>query len=152
MNLTKDISLNELLRSDFATRKDIKEQFEPNATVIENLKNLAINVLQPIEDNLREGVNSNQVIISSGYRCERLNKAIGGAKFSQHLVGEAADINVKGISTVDLVNKIKSWGIPFDQMIEEFGAWVHISFKKGNNRGQVLRATKKNRKTIYSPF
>lgn len=144
MNLTKDFSLEEMIRSEAATRHGFKEQFTPNEEIKANLKLLCENILQPLREKL--GV---KVQVTSGYRSKRTNNAIGGSATSQHVFGQAADINVNGISTMELCRKIKEFDLPFDQLIEEFGQWVHVSYSKRNRR-QVLQATKKGRATKYA--
>lgn len=93
------------------------------------------------------------------FRSEALNTAIGGAKGSQHCAnsGSALDIDATGSKTnADLFHYIKD-NLTFDQLIWEFGddkqpAWIHVSYKRGANRGQVLKAKKVSRKTKYIPF
>lgn len=146
MNLTKDFTLAEMIRSEAATRHGFKEQFTPNDEIKANLKALCENILQPLREKL--GV---KIRVTSGYRSKRTNNAIGGSESSQHVLGQAADINVNGITTLELCRKIKEFGLPFDQLIEEFGQWVHVSYSPRNRR-QVLQATKKGRATKYAPL
>lgn len=124
------------------THSDIAIKFGivniPNERQIGNLTALCENVLQPLRDKL--GV---PVRVSSGFRCRALNshKAVGGAPNSQHLRGEAADIHAKGYTANELFHLILLSGIPFDQVIEEFGDWVHISFSRWKpNRHQAIIA------------
>ena len=80
--------------------------------------------------------------ISSGFRCPTLNRAVGGVANSQHLRGEAADIDTGSIAANrKLAKMIVDMNLPFDQLIDESNyAWVHVSHKKnGGNRGQILR-------------
>jgi zinc D-Ala-D-Ala carboxypeptidase len=91
------------------------------------------------------------ILISSGFRCKKVNKRIKGAKNSQHMFGYAADLN--GEEDKDnsvLFHTIKD-RFDFDQLIWEFGNdeypdWVHVSYSLGNNRGQVLKAIRKQNK------
>jgi hypothetical protein len=104
--------------------------------VIANLKLLCENILQPLRDEV------GAISISSGFRCEKVNKLIGGAVGSQHQTGEAADIKGITVSNKVLFDKIRALKLPYDQLIHEFGtkdnpAWVHVSFSKRNRR-QVL--------------
>ena len=79
------------------------------------------------------------VLVSSGFRCQAVNEAIGGAKNSQHTLGQAVDFTAPSFGTPEQVARaIQASHIPFDQLIFEFGRWVHISFVKTNPRGQVL--------------
>lgn len=77
--------------------------------------------------------------ITSGYRCPELNRTVGGVKTSQHLKGQAADIN---LGSVEKNRAFFNWcrdNADFDQLIDEKkGQWVHISFNKNGNRKQVL--------------
>ena len=146
-----------------------EEQFKPPAHVIANLTALAIHILQPIRDKLGAPLK-----VNSGYRCPRLNAAIGGRydvvkmpdgttqvrQTSQHVIGQAVDIEFwkDGIERNDLlVDVIKELGLVFDQCIKEYGSesnpdWVHVSYKEGaSNRQQVLRALKVGKKTTYNP-
>ena len=97
------------------------------------------------------------IFISSGYRSEALNEAIGGSKTSQHSKGEALDLDadVYGVITnADIFHYIED-NLDYDQLIWEFGTeenpdWVHVSFKKdGSNRREKLRAERANGRTTY---
>jgi len=97
-------------------------RIEPTDAEIANLKQLVLQVLQPLRDKL-----DCPVTITSGLRPDWLNKAIGGSKTSQHMVGEAADFQVAGMTTLEVCRAIMDLGLPYDQLIEEFGEWVHVS-------------------------
>ena len=127
-------SISELCKSKVASKYGIDNT--PSIKVCDNLLNLIFYVLQPLRDRLGKAV-----IINSGYRCEKLNRhpEINGVLNSQHLTGHAADIKVNGCKPADLVNYIKSTGIEFDQLINEYDKWVHISYVKGHNRRQVFK-------------
>jgi hypothetical protein len=144
--LTEHFTLDELLESQSATRKGFTEQFSPSMDVVENLDELCEHILEP----LRKAIGY-PIFISSGYRCERLNKSIGGAKNSQHLEGKAVDIVDRKNGNQFIFDKIKELGLPFDQMIDEFGmAWVHVSYDKEKQRKQILLARKDDKgKTVY---
>ena len=142
--LTKNFCLDELTRSATAIRYGICN--EPPVEVISNLQNLCQEVLQPLRDHL--GV---PVVITSGYRCRRLNRLVGGVPNSQHIAGEAADFWVQGFkfqvpgskpgagSDVDmpLMREAFAWigkNCVFDQLIWEQGkggsVWIHVSCKR----------------------
>lgn len=144
MKLSKYFTLDEFTHSQTAVRKNIDNT--PSVQDIENLKGLCTNLLDPIDLQI-----NHSIIISSGYRSVALNKEIGGAPTSQHTKGEAADIIASGITVEVLYQLIKQSGLKFDQLIQEFDKWVHISFKMhGGERGQCLRAIKNNEgNTIY---
>lgn len=138
MNIdSKYFTLPEMLESHYARVNDIKEQFTPPDSVIKNLQALITNVLDP----LRKVVGP--LTVSSGYRCLAVNKGIGGVANSQHVIGQAADLqgNIT-ISNAALFKKIQDLKLPFDQLIWEYGdkdqpAWVHVSYSNRNRR-QVL--------------
>lgn len=144
IRFTPNFSLHELLLTSH--RKFDDEQYNPPPQVIENLRALSVNILQPLRDAL-----GSPVSINSGYRCPSLNTAIGGSKNSQHMTGQAADIVDHKNGNEFLFRKIKELNLPFDQMIDEFGfRWVHISFDPSRNRRQILQAVKDAAgKTIY---
>jgi zinc D-Ala-D-Ala carboxypeptidase len=137
MKLSENFTLEELLESQTARRKVIQEQFAPSENVKENLRKLCINVLQPLRDGIGKPIH-----VTSGYRCKRLNKAIGGAVTSQHTEGKAADLQAIGYTNKELFDYIKD-NLKFDQLLWEFGtkeepAWVHVSFDDKRMRNQVL--------------
>ena len=137
--LSEHFTLHELTASQTATRKGITEQFSPPPEVVESLRFLCANLLEKLR-----ALNNNQpLMVSSGYRCPRLNKAVGGKPNSQHLRGEAVDIDFGSKpANRDFFNKIKRSGMEFDQLLNEFDfAWVLISLKKEGNRRQVLDIT-----------
>ena len=152
MNLSKNLSLAEMTRSESAKRSGIKN--DPTAEHLNNMKKLAVNVFQPIRDHFNTPIH-----ISSGYRSLALNKAIKGSLSSQHLLGQAIDIDMDntGITNAQVFNWIKD-NLSFDQLIWEFGTdknpdWVHVSFEpNGKQRKQILKATKKNGKTTYTIY
>jgi hypothetical protein len=145
MNISQNFTLEELLRSETASRKNVAEQWTPSDAVKDNLKKLCDNVLEP----LRSFVGK-PLIITSGYRCKRVNKLVGGSPTSQHTEGKAADFHVSGMTVESLFKFIINLDLEFDQIIQEFDAWVHISFNAGKNRNEILRATKKGGKTVYN--
>lgn len=147
MQLSKNLSLSEVTKSQTAIRLGISN--EPTTEHLENLVRLANNVFQPIRNHFAV-----PIFISSGYRSEALNKAVKGSKTSQHCKGEAIDIDMDGSSVTNkmVFDYIKE-NLTFSQLIWEFGTkdnpdWVHVSYSK-TNRKQVLRAMKKQGKTIY---
>ncbi len=148
MRLTQHFTLEEMTASDVA--KEFKIKNEPNARQISNLVHLCANTLEEIRFKLKKPIN-----VTSGYRCIALNShpKIEGAKTSQHIAGEAADINVKGMTTQELFDFIVDNNIPFDQIIQEFDRWVHISFRTGRNRRSMLYAYKNSKgRTVYSRY
>lgn len=144
MNLSAHVTLKEFQASGLATLRNLNN--EMSESQIASAKLLCENVFEPLRLYLNTPIK-----ISSGFRSVQLNKMIGGSATSQHTKGEAMDlqINAKGF------NFIKD-KLEFDQLIWEFGndeqpSWVHVSFSS-RNRKQVLKASKKNGKTIYTNF
>ena len=129
-----NFSLKELCHSDIAEQDGINNK--PTLQACDNLLNLIFYVLQPLRDKL-----GRPVIITSGYRCKQLNShpKINGAVNSQHLTGQAVDIRVSGCTPQNLINYIKQSNIPYDQLINEYDKWVHISYNHGHNRKQCFK-------------
>lgn len=147
MQLTTHFTLEELLASQSAVRCGYDEQFAPPESIKENLKELCEKLLEPIRTRLNTSIH-----ISSGYRCERVNSAIGGANTSQHCKGMAVDITAKGLTVEELYQAIKFSGIVYDQLIHEFDHWIHVSYTGvAANRMQCLRAIKVDGATKYIP-
>lgn len=141
----KHFTFQELTKSATAKRKGIDNS--PSMQVRANLAALVENVLDP----LREAYGK-PIVVTSGYRCEKLNRAVGGAASSQHVKGQAADIRSvqdtpeENKKLFDLIVKL---GLPFDQIINEYNYdWVHVSYGPRHRR-QKLRAVKRNGKTSY---
>lgn len=130
----KYFSIAELTKSSTAIKKKINNT--PTKEVENNLNQLIDNILDP----LREAWGQ-PIIVGSGYRCEALNKAVGGAAHSQHKLGQAADIHTKSDSREDnkkLFELIKQLKLPFDQLINEYNYnWIHVSYSPRNRR-QIL--------------
>ena len=142
MQLTNNFTLAELCKSQTALRKGI-DNLPKDPDIVSKMQTLAEEILQPVRDKF------GPTVINSGYRCKKLNTAIGGSKKSQHCFGEAADIEVPTLSNRDLAEWIKN-NLDFDQLILEFyngkdpsSGWVHVSYKnKDDNRKQVLTINK----------
>ena len=138
--VTMHFTIEELYASDTARRLGI--QNKPSVREMVNLVYLAAYVLEPLRKAMGEPIK-----IGSGYRCEKLNKAVGGVYNSQHLKGQAADLCIDGD-----IQKGRKWfeyirkHLPFDQLIWEKNpktgsCWVHVSFVHpdfGKNRKQVI--------------
>ncbi len=137
MKLSPHFTLLELTKSDTATRLGI-DQTPPEA-VLENLRRLCVKVLEPVRAHFKRPIR-----INSGYRSPALNKAVNGTKNSQHLMGYAADIEISGVSNLELGNWIRK-NLDFDQVIFEFckkndpsAGWIHVSFVGEANRKAVV--------------
>lgn len=153
MKISTHLTLAEMIRSESAKRLKISNQ--PLPEHLDNMKVLAKNVFEPIRKHF-----GSPIYISSGYRSDKLNKAIKGSKTSQHCKGQAMDIDMDGsglISNANVFYFIKD-NLDFDQLIWEFGDnynpdWVHVSYvSPDKNRKQVLVAYKFLGMTKYKPF
>jgi hypothetical protein len=144
MNLSAHVTLAEFENSPTATTYGINNKM--SLSQIESAKLLCENVFEPLRIHLNTPIK-----ISSGFRSLQVNKMIGGASTSQHTKGEAMDLQIGAKGFNFIKDKLQ-----FDQLIWEFGndenpSWVHVSYSS-KNRKQVLKATKKNGKTIYSNY
>lgn len=129
MLLTKNFTLNEFEISQSASRAGIDNAIPPE--FIDNIKKTALNL-----QILRSYINL-PVVITSGYRCKELNLIVGGAENSHHMTGHAVDIIVPGMAIDDIIELARDC-LLFDQLINEYGQWVHLSFHP-NMRGEVIR-------------
>ena len=154
MQLSPHLSLAEMVRSSTAKRRGIRNLPTPEALV--NMKILAEKIFEPVRQHF--GV---PIYVTSGYRCKALNDAIGGSPTSQHMQGEAMDIDMdgttNGVTNAMIFNYIRH-NLDFDQLIWEFGTasnpdWVHVSYEsRGTQRKQVLLAKKVNGRTKYTLY
>lgn len=130
----KYFTISELTKSATASRKGINNT--PDESVKRNLNLLIDNILDPLREAFGE-----PIIVTSGYRCGRLNKAVGGATKSQHMYGQAADIRTVSDKPSDnkkLFDLIRELKLPYDQLIDEYNYnWVHVSYSSKNRR-QIL--------------
>jgi zinc D-Ala-D-Ala carboxypeptidase len=144
MKLTANFTLDELIKSQVAIRKNISNN--PSPQQIENIKTLTINILQPIRSEFDK-----PLIISSGFRTAELCIEIGSSINSQHCADNkaaAADFEIWGMDNKKLATWIKE-NLEFDQLILEFyiegdpnSGWVHCSFSTDLNRNESLIAYK----------
>tara|TARA_R100000353_G_C6453111_1_gene181818 strand:+ start:201 stop:668 length:468 start_codon:yes stop_codon:yes gene_type:complete len=146
MILSKNFSLKEFTQSVTAIRNNVDNS--PTPEHIRNIQLLVKYVLQPLREALGKPIR-----ITSGYRSEDLNRIIKGSKRSQHMKGQAADIQfrVDGVMDNNIIwDKVIELGLPFDQMINEFDfSWIHISYNEEHNRNSLLEAYKENGRTKY---
>jgi hypothetical protein len=147
MQLTEHFHLDEFLFSQTAVRLGIDNT--PDAETLENIKKTAEGM-----ERIRNYVGT-AIRISSGYRSEKLNAAIGGSKTSDHMTGNACDFTVRGMTPRRVAQIILGSGLKFDQLILEGvspnapnGVWIHIGFGD-RMRGEVLTMVRNRGKTTY---
>lgn len=133
-DISRNFSYSEFEKSDTATRLGIDNKIK-DGLIKENIKALVDNILQPLRDACGQ-----PLFINSGYRCLKVNEAVGGVPTSQHVLGQAADV---GCSNPYEVAKIaKSSKLDFDQM-GIYPSFVHLSYRSdGTNRRQVFYSSK----------
>ena len=151
-NISKHITYAEAIHSNTAKRRGIDNT--PNKDQTECMKITAEKIFEP----LRKFVGG-PIKVTSMFRSADLNKAIKGSKSSQHMKGQALDLDADYYGKIDN-SQIFYWiknNLIFDQLIWEFGDdnnpdWVHVSFSQGMNRLKVMRAIKKRGKTVYELY
>lgn len=141
VKLGKYFYLSEFCRSDWAARRGIV--IDPAPHIVDNLRNLVQHVLDPLR------IEVGPIMISSGYRPIVVNEGIGGSRTSQHVMGQAADIISHRMPPRQLFDTIRRMRLPFDQVIEEFGQWTHVSYGP-RHRNQALIARKVAGATRYT--
>lgn len=146
MKLTDNFELEEFLISQTAARHGIS--MDPPVDVEDNLRRLCVDILQPLREDL-----GRPIVVSSGYRPPKLNQLIGGSPTSAHMDGRAADISVPGMTPLAVAERIRDMNLPYDQVIHEFGKWVHVGISREHVdvRLEELTAYSKNGRTHYAP-
>ena len=134
------------------TAEEMRLKNIPGEAELANMRALAMNVIEKAWSHFKK-----RIRINSFFRCTGLNRAIKGSKSSQHVTGEAADLEAVGFKNSELFYYIKN-NLDFDQLIWEHGNdnepdWVHVSYKRlGGNRKQVLRAITVKGRLTYINF
>lgn len=140
-------SRRELLFSETAVRHGIDNT--PGPLIERNLVRLCTDLLEPIRQHF------GAIAISSGYRCPALNAAVRGSKTSAHVEGRAADLRPvePTISLTDVVRWVQASGLPYDQVIYEFGSWVHVAVaaSDGAARHQALMIFEPEKYAVFDP-
>jgi zinc D-Ala-D-Ala carboxypeptidase len=143
MNLTPHFTLEEMERSQAAIRHGIINKADARQT--KALTDLCLNVLEPLRTLVGKSIN-----VQSGFRNPSVNSIVGGSATSQHMKGEAADINVEGMTPAELFSLIKNSTLPYDQLIDEFSSWVHVSYKATQRHQAMLARKDAQNKTVYT--
>lgn len=124
MKLSPNFTLAEMTASQIAERHGIDNA--PDEQQIDNLILLCDEILEP----LRAAVGP--IIVTSGFRCLRLNRKLGSRDTSYHVFGRAADIKVRSMAPLDLCRKIVDMQLPYDELISEYATadgrgWCHVA-------------------------
>ena len=138
MQLSKHFTLEEMEKSQTATRKGIKNK--ASSGEIKSLGDLCYEILEPVRAKFDA-----PITITSGYRSEELCEAIGSKKTSQHAKGQAVDFEIPNVPNIKIAYWLQN-NVDYDQLIMEYydkddpaGGWVHISYHESDsNRKQVL--------------
>lgn len=134
--LSRYFTLAEMTVSDTAARRGLSNKPSPKA--LENLKRLTA-----LLDEIREEL-GHPIIVTSGYRSPEVNAAVGGSKTSAHCQGLAVDFTCPAVGTpLEVARRIAAMGLEFDQLIHEFGTWVHLGLADGRARKQLLTIDKR---------
>lgn len=150
--MTKHFRLSEFVKSTTAKRKNIDNTPPPD--VVENIRTLCKEVLQPARDHFITKYTENRcrISITSGYRSPKLNKAVGSSKRSFHLYGYAADCEFLVLSghrwverNAELYDYIKD-NLPFTELVWEYGNeenpdWVHVAYNPADGRKMIKKRT-----------
>ena len=151
MQLSSNFSLQELTKSQTATRKGIDNTPSPEHQA--NLQSLCTAILQPIRDHFGQVVS-----VSSGYRSPELCVAIGSSLNSQHAKAEAVDFECLGVDNAEVADWVKM-NCETDQLILEYytpgepnSGWIHASYIPFQPRAQYMRAYREDKKTKYKPI
>lgn len=154
MMLSPHFSLAEMTASETARR--IGDPNQPSPSALACLTDLCTHVLEPVRAHFGRPVK-----VNSGYRGPRVNRAVGSSDTSQHPLGQAADIEIDGVTNAELARWIRD-NIDFDQLILEAyhpgdpdSGWVHVSWRRSNRRGKngkggVLTMTMGSHGAVYS--
>ena len=146
-DISAHITYREATHSETAEKLGIKNI--PSKAEFQSMQLVAQTVFEPVRNYIGKPIK-----VTSFYRSLALNKAIGGSKSSQHVLGQAIDmVHSDGFTNLEIFQLIRHRGI-FDQLIWEFGtdyepAWVHVSYRPTGNRKQVLKSVKVDGKTKY---
>ena len=132
-----NFTISELCKSDVARKNNIAN-IPQQLEIYDNIFTLIVDFLQPLRNQLQK-----PIVITSGYRCEKLNKLVGGVSTSGHLKGFAADIYIPNMTVKQVFDYIaKNSGLKWTQLIEEHSGnktWIHIDYRKNNLKCEKLK-------------
>ena len=132
----KYFNIKELTESATVTAKKLDNT--PTEQAEKNLITLVEKVLDPLRE-----LYGKPIIVNSGYRSPEVNKAVKGAKTSQHVLGEAADITAGSKEENKKLFELIRDNFEFDQLINENDySWIHVSYREGRLRKQILKLGK----------
>lgn len=126
--------MSELIKSDTAIRNNVNNM--PDINSLDNLLTLIVECLQPIRNKLGK-----PMVITSGYRNDKVNRLVGGSNTSEHKKGMAADFIINGMTVQAVIEFIRKTGLKYTQLIEEHSkntSWVHISYNPNNLKCETL--------------
>lgn len=132
--LSPNFTLEELTFSETALRQGLPNT--PDNDQVDNLRRLCAVLLEPARQIL--GV---PLHVNSGYRSMEVNIRVGGARTSAHLDGRAADLLPVGMNLGEAFDKLKASGLPFDQIIFECGAWIHLAIPRFGEEPRIEALT-----------
>lgn len=145
--ISPHFSKQEVEASQTALRLGLSNQLP--AVYVKNAQDIARFILEPCRTQF------GSFTPSSWYRSKEVNQKIGGSATSQHCIAQAVDFSIKGVPN-PVLGKWIAEHLNFDQLIFEFTSsktpfegWIHCSYRAGSNRGQILKAFRKNNKTVY---
>ena len=131
-----NFTFKEIIKSDTARKNNIAN-IPQQAEILDNILFLIVEFLQPLRDKLNK-----PIIITSGYRCDKLNSLVGGVSNSAHKKGLAVDIHVPNMTVKQLFDFIVNSGLKWTQLIEEHSknsTWVHIEYNRNNLKCEKLK-------------
>ncbi len=131
-----NFTFKEIIKSDTARKNNIAN-IPQQAEILDNILFLIVEFLQPLRDKLNK-----PIIITSGYRCDKLNSLVGGVSNSAHKKGMAVDIHVPNMAVKQLFDFIVNSGLKWTQLIEEHSknsTWIHIEYNRNNLKCEKLK-------------
>ena len=129
-----NFKMSELIHSQTAIAHNINNM--PDINSLDNLLTLIVECLQPIRNKLGK-----PMVITSGYRNDKVNRLVGGSNTSEHKKGMAADFIINGMTVQAVIEFIRKTGLKYTQLIEEHSkntSWVHISYNPKNLKKETL--------------